>query len=356
MKENLLRLFFLFLFTFLFPHLIYSAPPLVKVITARKKELAYLKEYIGHVESVKSVDVRPRVEGYLEAVRFKEGSYVKKGQILYIIEQAPYIAELDLAKAKLKEAEAHLFKAKQRVKRLRSAMPESISKTDMDNALAQLMLAKAEVLEAKARLKKAKIYLGYTVIKAPISGLVGKSYVKEGNLVGPQTGPLCKIFQIDPIRVVYSISETDMNQLRLALKHQLKVRIRLADKRIYPIDGEIDFVDNHVDINTGTFSIWAIFSNPEHILFPGMYVTVIPVVKQKKSKIFIPQKCVLEDKKGYYVLIVDSKNRVKVRRIVIGKMLKDEWEVVSGLSEGERVIVEGILKVKPGQVVNIEEF
>jgi membrane fusion protein (multidrug efflux system) len=176
----------LFLLTIFSSHLLYAAP-LVKVITVKKKKLVYLKEYIGHVESIRSVDIKPRVEGYLEEVRFKEGSYVEKGQILYVIEQAPYIAELNLAKAKLKEAEAHLFKAKQRVKRLRSAMPESISKTDMDDALAQLMLAKAEVLEAKARLKKAQIYLGYTVIKAPISGLVGKSFVKEGNLVSPRT-------------------------------------------------------------------------------------------------------------------------------------------------------------------------
>ena len=351
MKGNLPKLVFFLLIVFS-SHLL-NAAPLVRVITVKKKELNYSKEYVGHVESIRSVDIKPRVEGYLEKVRFKEGSYVKKGQTLYVIEQAPYIAELDLAKAKLEEARAHLFKAKQRVKRLRSAMPESISKTDMDNALAELMLAKAEVLEAKARIKEAKINLGYTVIKAPISGIVGKSFVKEGNLVGPQTGPLCRIFQIDPIRVVYSISETDINQLRLALKHQLKVRIRLPDKSIYPIDGEIDFVDNHMDIDTGTFSIWAVFSNPEHILFPGMYVTTIPMVKQKKSKNLIPQKCILEDKKGYYVLTVDKKNRVKVKRIVIGRMLKNEWEVISGLSEGERVIVEGILKVRPGQVVNI---
>ena len=272
-----------------------------------------------------------------------------------MIEQAPYIAELDLAKAKLEEAKAHLFKAKQRVKRLCSAMPESISKTDMDNALADLMLAKAEVLEAKARVKEAKIYLGYTIIKAPISGLVGKSFVKEGNLVGPQTGPLCRIFQVEPIRVVYSISETDLDQLRLSLKHQLRVKIRLSDKSIYPMDGEIDFVDNNVDIKTATISIWAIFPNPKHILLPGMFVTAIPIVRYKKSTILIPQRSVLEDKKGHYVLVVDKENKVQVKRITIGRMLKNEWEIVSGLSEGERIIVEGILKVRPGQVVKIKE-
>lgn len=341
-------------FLFLFPFSLSSAAPVVKIEVVRKKAISSAKEYIAHVEAIRTVDIKPRIEGYLEQVRFKEGDYVKKGQVLYVIEQEPYIAEVELAKALLKEAQAHLYRAKKRLQRLRSAMPESISRTDMDNAIADLMLAKAEVKEAKARLKKAKIYLGYTVIKAPIDGLIGKSFVKEGNLVSPSSPALCRIVQIEPIRVVYSLSETESEQIMLSLKKELKVRVKLPDGKIYPFFGKIDFIDNQVDPKTGTLSVWALFPNPDHILLPGMYVTAIPMLKQEKEVILIPQKAVLEDKLGHYVLLVDDKGRVRIRRIRLGSMIKNEWEVLSGLSEGERIVIEGILKVRPGEVVDFK--
>lgn len=344
---------FVLLWWIFFPFSLYAAP-MVKVITVKPRDINALKEYVGHVEAIRTVDVKPRVEGYLEQVRFREGDYIKKGEILYIIEQEPYMAEVEAAKAALKKAEAHLFKAEQRLKRLRAATPESISKTDMDDAMADVMLAKAEILEAKARLRRAKIDLGYTVIKAPISGIIGKSFIKKGNLVSPATGSLCRIIQIDPIRVVYSVSERDMRQIRWSLEHALDVKIRLPNGEMFPLSGDIDFVDNHVDPDTGTVAVWAVFDNPERVLLPGMYVTAIPVLKKAKKIITVPQKAVLEDKKGAYVLLVNKDNCVETRRIEIGNMLGTEWEVLSGLSEGDRVIVQGILKVRPGQLVNIE--
>ncbi len=347
MKRYLILFFLLIL-----PLSLYAAP-FVKVITIKKRKISLKKEYVAHVEAIRTVDIRPRIEGYLEEVRFKEGDYVKKGEILYVIEQEPYKAEVELSKARVKKAEAHLFRARQRLKRLRAASPESISKTDMDNAIADLMLAKAELSEAKAALWKAKIYLGYTIIRAPISGIIGKSFVKEGNLVSPRSGPLCRIVQIDPIRVVYSVSEADLKEISLSLKKMLKVKIRLPDGSIYPMEGEINFVDNHVDIKTGTISVWAIFPNPDHILIPGMYVTAIPTPKKEKTIILVPQRAVLEDRKGNYVLLVDKENRVQIRRIKIGKMIGSEWEVLSGLFERDRVIVEGILHVRVGQKIKI---
>jgi len=344
------------LFLIFTPSILHAAPPLVKIIKVAEKSISPLKEYVGHVEAIKIVDIMPRVEGYLEQVRFKEGEYVHEGEILYIIEQAPYIAEVDSAKAALEKAKAHLFRAKQRLKRLRAASPESISKTDMDNAIADVMSAKAEINEAKARLKRAKIDLGYTVIKAPISGLVGKSFIKKGNLVSPSTRrPLCRIVQIDPIRVVYSISERDINEIQMSLKNEFKVKIKLPNGKIYPIAGDIDFVDNHIDPKTGTVAIWAIFPNPDRILLPGMYVTAILILKKPKKMLTIPQSAVLEDKKGKYVLIVNKNNCVEIRRIKTGTMIGTEWTVISGISVGDKVIVQGILKVKPGQFVSIIE-
>ncbi len=348
-----IKLFFLLHLALLSPLSLYAFPT-VKIITLKSKEINPSKEYVGHVEAIRTVDVKPRVEGYLEQVRFREGDYVKEGKILYIIEQEPYMAEVDAAKAALEKARAHLFKAKQRLKRLCAAIPESISKTDMDDAKADVMSAKAEIMEARARLKRARIDLGYTVIKAPVSGIIGKSFIKKGNLVGPTTGPMCRIIQIDPIRVVYSVSERDMEQIRLSQEHLLNVRIRLPNGKIFPAYGSIDFVDNHVDQDTGTVAVWAVFSNPKMVLLPGMYVTAIPMLRKSKRVITIPQEAVLEDKKGSYVLLVNKDNRVEIRRIKIGDMLGTEWVVLSGVSAGDRIIVQGILKVKPGQLINIE--
>ncbi len=327
----------------------------VRVITVKRKIFELNKEYVGRVEAIREVYVKSRVEGYIEEVRFKEGDYVKKGQILYVIDQKPYIAEVELAKAILEKAKAHLFKARQHLKRLRSASPESVSKIDLDDALADLMLAKAELLEAKARLKKAKINLGYTLIKAPIDGIVGKSFLKEGNLVGPNTGPLCRIVQIDPIRVVYSVSEKDLDEIQLSLKKMFSVKLKLPDGSMYSECGEIDFVDNHVDPKTGTIAIWAMFKNPKRLLEPGMYVIAIPFLKEKKAFITVPQSAVLEDKKGKFVLVVNREEEVEIRRIKVSFMAGTEWVVKEGLKEGEKVIVQGILKVRPGQKVKAFE-
>ena len=344
---------FILLWLILFSSSIY-ARPVVRIITVKAREVNPSKEYVGHVEAIRIVDVKPRVEGYLEQVRFREGDYVKEGEILYVIEQEPYRAEVDAARAALKEAEAHFYKASQRLKRLKAASPESISKTDMDDAIADVMLARAEIMQAKASLRRAKIDLGYTVIKAPISGVIGKSFIKKGNLVGPTTSAMCRIIQMDPIRVVYSVSERDMDQIRWSSKHLLKVKIKLPNGKISPLYGKIDFVDNHVDPDTGTLAVWAVFPNPDRMLLPGMYVTAIPILKRAKRVIMIPQRTVLEDKKGTYVLLVNRDKRVEIRRIKIGNMRGTEWEVLSGISEGDRIIVQGILKVRPGQLVNVQ--
>ncbi len=330
-------------------------PPIVKVITVKEKEINLSKEYVGHVEAIRTVCIKPRISGYLKEVRFKEGDFVKKGEILYVIEQEPYKAEVDAANAALEEARAYFFRANQKLKRLKAAKPESISRTSMDAAIADVMQAKAEISQAEARLRKAKIYLGYTIIRAPFSGLVGKSFIKKGNLVTPSAGFLCRIVQIDPIRVVYSISERDINEIRLSLKREFTIKIRLPNGKIYPQYGKIDFVDNHIDPKTGTLAVWALFPNKNRLLLPGMYVTAIPILKMAKKIVTIPQASVLEDKNGKYVLIVNKKKMIEIRRIKVGSMIGTEWSVISGLSVGDKVVVQGILKVKPGQIVNVEK-
>lgn len=321
------------------------------------------EKYIGHIESIESIDLRARVEGYLEKINFKEGSFVKKGQILYVIEQAPYKARVVAARAQVTQAEADFFKAKTRLERLRSAQPESVPKTDLDDAIAARDLARGRLDEAKANLELAEINLSYTTVEAPITGRIGKSLYKEGDLVGPSSQPMAEIVRMDPIRVVFSMSENQgeliMNAMRDAEKGDsssiLSVSLEFPGGNAYPQMGEIDFVNNRVDPDTGTIAIWARFENPEGRLVPGEYVRVFLEEAKQEMTPAVAQTAVQRDNEGAFVYVVDEKNKVEQRRITTGPTMNNKFIVFSGLKQGEKVIVQGIQKVKPGMTVNIEK-
>lgn len=334
-------------------------PPVVTVAVVTEQDVNPPTEYVGHVEAIQYVDLRARVEGFLERVDFKEGGNVKAGDLLYVIEQAPYRARVDAASAQVAQARAMLQKATQHLKRLRAARPESVPATEMDDAIAEEYQARARLKAARAGLKIARIDLGYTIIKAPISGRIGKTAYTKGNLVNLLSGPLARIVQMDPVRVVYSVSENDIPVIRRALHDAthggqdllLAPRLRLPDGQVYKMTGHVDFVDNQVDPSTGTIAVRAIFSNPDGILIPGQYVTVL--VQRRKPKIMpvVPQSAVLINRKGRYVLVVDSDNRAVARFITIGPAIGTLWAVKSGLRAGERIIVQGLQKVRPGQKI-----
>jgi len=225
--------------------------------------------------------------------------------------------------------------------------------------VAEELRAKAQFEQANANLQIAQINLGYTSIKAPINGRIGRTAFTKGNLVGPNSGALARIVQLDPIRVVYSISENDLTAINMALKDAergknnpvLMPRIKLADGQILKIEGHVDFVDNTVNVSTGTIAVRALFKNPKVILIPGQYVTVLVARKEPKPMPVVPQAAVLEDHNGRYVLLVDDQNRVAVRRVKTGPVVGANWAVESGLAVNDKVIVEGIQKVRPGQIV-----
>ncbi len=268
-----------------------APPPLVRVKPVTLQDVNPPREYVGHVQAIQTVDIQPRVRGYLEEVRFKEGDTVTQGDILYKIEQAPYAADVEAERARVEKAKATLYRATQHLKRLKAARRESVPATDMDNAVAAEREAGARLEEARALLKTALINLDYTIIKAPITGRIGRTAFTKGNLVGPETGPMARIVQMDPIRVVYSVSENELPVIQAAMKDAsslektpiLVPRIRLPNANTYPHDGQVDFVDNEVDPKTGTIAIWAVFPNPKGILVPGMYVTVL--VRKSKPKL-----------------------------------------------------------------------
>ena len=334
-------------------------PPLVTVAAATLQDVNPSAEYVGHIEAIQAVDIRARVEGFLEQVNFKEGDFVKAGDVLYLIEQAPYQAKVAADKARLSQAEAELDRANRHLKRLRSARPESIRATDMDDAVAGQLRAQAQLAEARATLTRSELDLGYTTIKAPISGRLGRTAFTRGNLVNQASGPLARIVQLDPIRVVYSISQNDLTTIQMALKDSsqnnndpiLIPRIKLSNGTIYDSPGQVDFVNNQVDAGTGTIAVWAVFGNHDGLLLPGQYVTVL--VRQSKAQMLpvIPQSAIQEDREGRYVLVVDGDNRVLQRRVKTGPLVGVMWAIESGLAAQEKVIVEGVQKVRPGMVV-----
>ena len=336
-----------------------GGPPLVTVMVVTEQDVNPPAQYVGHVEAIQAVDLRARVEGFLEQVSFKEGSDVHSGDLLYVIEQTPYQARVDVNRAIVAQAEASLNKASQHLSRLRAARAESVPATDMDNAVAEELSARARLAEAKANLTTAQINLGYTQVKAPIRGRIGRTAYTKGNLVNHASGALARIVQLDPIRVVYSISENDLAAIRAAMKDaaggrknpMLAPSIKLPGGQILKTAGQIDFVDNTVDPGTGTIAVRALFDNPDRMLLPGQYVTVMVTRSKPKLMPMVSQRAVLEDHDGRYVLVVDDQNRVSMRRIKTGPLIDVNWAVASGLAASEKVIVDGVQKARPGQIV-----
>ena len=335
-------------------------PPLVKVTPIIEQEINPPAEYVGHVEAIQSVEIQARVKGFLEQVNFKEGSDVQAGDLLYVIEQTPYQAKVAADKASVAHAQATLNKTSQYLKRVRSVRSGGISASDLDTAVAEELQAKARLLEMQAALKLSELDLEYSKIRAPISGRIGRTRLTRGNLCEPDSGPLARIVQLNPIRVLYSISENDLAAIQAILKdsfdhkkHQSLVpRIKLLNDNVLENSGRIDFIDNIVDRETGTIAVRAIFDNSDGLLLPGQYVTILIRQSQGERLPVIPQAAVLEDRKGRYVLVVDKQNQVEKRRITTGALVAGyRWAVTSGLKTGELVIIEGLQKVKPGQTV-----
>jgi membrane fusion protein (multidrug efflux system) len=334
-------------------------PPLVTVASVTLQDVNPPAEYVGHVEAIQAVDLRARVEGFLEQVNFKEGDIVQEGDLLYFIEQAVYKTRVAADKARVAQAEAELDRANRHLKRLQAARPASIRATDMDDAVAAQLRAQAQLSEARATLNRSQLDLGYTTIEAPINGRLGRTAFTKGNLVGPTSGPLARIVQLDPIRVVYSISENNLTAMQMALKDSTKEakdpilipRIKLPNGEMYATVGQVDFVNNEVDAGTGTIAVWAVFDNHDGLLLPGQYVTVLVSQSEAEMLPVVPQSAIQEDREGRYVLVVDDENRVLQRRVKTGPVIGGMWAIESGLTAKETVIVQGVQKVSPGMVV-----
>ena len=336
-----------------------APPPLVTVVAVTERDVNRLTEYVGHVEAVQTVNLTARVSGVLEQLLFQEGSDVRVGNLLYLIEPAPYQVKVAANQANVAKAQVILKRTGQHLQRLQTVRTGGVSIADLEVAEAAEVQARAELQEAQADLRLAEIELGYTRVVAPIGGRIGATALTQGNLCGPTSGVLAQIVQLDPIRVIFSISENDISALMVAQADAaskstngiMKPRLQLADGKLLEGFGQIDFVDNRVDPTTGTVAVRALFANPDGLLLPGQYVSIVAGRSREKLLPVISQAAVLEDRNGRYVLVVNDQNQVEQRPITTGATIGSSWAVETGLIAGEKVIVQGVQKVRPGQLV-----
>jgi membrane fusion protein, multidrug efflux system len=345
-----------------------SMMPEVSVVTIQSKPLVITTELAGRTSANLMADVRPQVGGIIQRRLFVEGSDVKAGQVLFQIDPALYKAALDNANAALARSEASLPAIRLKAERLKALLGDkAVSKQDYDDAAAALKQIQADIEYGKASVDTARINLKYTSITAPISGRIGKSNVTEGTLVAAQQPTvLATIQKLDPMYVDVPQSTSEVLRLRRGLKEgrlnqngadQKKVSLIMEDGTAYPLTGTLQFQDVTVDPTTGSVILRMIFPNPNNFLLPGMFVRAVVQEGINKQAILIPQQAVSRDPKGNpLTLIVDAESKVQLRMLTLDRAIGDQWLVSSGIAPGERVIIEGMQKVKPGIPVKAIPF
>lgn len=340
-------------------------PPAVTVQTPEQRRVEVFTEYTGSTQGYSSVDVRARVEGYLDKINFSPSSRVKAGDLLFVIEQAPFQAKVDQAKADLATAQAQLQLADATLIRKESAFKDrAVSEVDVIQARAEKAQAEASVKAADAALESAKINFDYTVIHAPTEGRVSRNLVDRGNLVGAgEATLLTTVVDDDPLYAYFNIAESDLleylthkaeNQkkgLQNEIKDPPKVYMGSGNTGEFPFVGRIDYIDNTVDPGTGTIQLRGVFPNPDGALLPGMFVRVrIPVGVLEKA-LLVPEVAVASDQGGRYLLVVDANDVVQYRKIELGPPEGDQRVILKGIEANDRVIVNGLQKARPGSKV-----
>jgi len=336
-----------------------KSPPSVVVAPVVSKDVSERDEYVGRVQAQNTVQLQARVEGFLEKKEFTEGEMVKKGQLLFVIEQGPYQATLSQNEASLAGAQATLKNEEVNLKRQKILQSRGdVSVAGLDSAIATQATADASVKEAQAQLDTAKINLGYTEIHSPIDGRISAVNVDVGNLVSSSSGTLATVTSVDPIYVNFNPAESKiLEQRRKGIidgnEVKLTPRLIFSDGSTYAHAGTFDYVDTTVSQTTNTVKLRAVFPNPNNLLTPGQYVRVVVQPKEPKTALVVPQGAVQLDKSGHYVLTVDGQGKVVKKQITVGAQIASDWVVTAGLNKGDRVIVGGLQKVSPGEVVKV---
>jgi RND family efflux transporter MFP subunit len=363
--------------------------PVVEVASVEQRDVPVYGEWIGTLTGQVNADVKAQVTGYLLTRNYKEGSFVRKGQILFEIDPRPFQAVLDQARGQLAQAQAQLAQDQAQLStaeanQLKSqldvekygplAKVDAVSKQDFDNATqtnlankAQVKAAEAAIASAKAQIEAgeaavetATINLSFTRLISPIDGIAGIAQAQVGDLVSTSSGTLTTVSTLDPIRDYFAVSEQEYLALQKRFsnpdKDHWKLQLILADGTTYPQEGEFYFADRQVNPNTGAIELAALFPNPGSLLRPGQYGKVRAMIREQQNAALIPQAAVNEQQGSYIVAVVDKDNRVSMRPVQVGERMSTMWVIQNGLKAGDRVIVEGQQNLKPGMTVRTKPF
>lgn len=347
----------------------------LEVFEVNPQTVPVYKEYVGQIYGKSDIPIRARVEGFLDKIHFKEGSAVKKGQMLYSIDPDSYKQDVSSQESKLAQSKTNLVQKESDLERIEPlAEIDAISKRELDMARAQRDAARSEVKSAEASLKIAEINLGYSNIYAPIDGVIGKTLAREGEFVGKDPNPviLNTVSAVDSIRMQFFLSENEYlaiaREYLVARKDntkisrndddELAVQLIFSDKSIYEHKGRVDFIDRNVDPNTGSILLQASFPNPQHLIRPGQFARVKINVRNAENALLVPQKCLIELQGRYSLFVVTKENKIESRQVEVGDVVDDFWLINSGLKAGDKVVLEGIQKVRAGMEIipNIVKF
>ena len=350
-------------------------PPDVEVVQVEQKDIPIWKEWIGTLEGFVNAQIKPQVTGYLLRQTYTDGSFVKKGQLLFEIDPRTFEAALDRTKGQLANAEGQLATARANQVKTQLdvnrytplAKEQAISQQDLDNAIqaneaaqAQVQAAKAQVEAAKAEVATTQLNVGFTKVVSLIDGIAGIAQAQIGDLVS-QSSLLTTVSTLDPIKVYFPVSEREYLDYvsenptaakRAAQETRLELQLVLANGSVYPQKGIFSLADRQVDVKTGTLRLQGIFPNPGNVLRPGQFAHIRATIKTAKGALLVPQRAVTELQGNYQVAVVSSDNTVEIRPVKVGDQVGTQWIIENGLKPGERVVAEGIQKVRPGAIVN----
>jgi len=338
-----------------------AAPLQVQVVTVTPQDVPIYQQWIGSLDGSTNAQIRAQVSGYLVAQKYKEGGFVKKGDVLFQIDNRVFKAAFNQAQAQLDVAQAQLGKTDLDVKRLTPLLEtKAISQEELDDANQANLAAKASVEAAKATVAQNQLNLDFTDVTSLIDGIAGTAQAQIGDLIGPNSGVLTTVSTIDPIRAYFSISEQSYLAFcrqftnaedRGAYRSEMQLQLILSDGSAYPLPGTWFFTSRQVDINTGTLQVAALFPNPDSILRPGQYAQVRAKTETRHGAILVPQRAVTELQGSYQVAVADAQNKAHIMTVQVGDQIGNDWLINKGLEAGDQVIVEGTQKAREGTAV-----
>ncbi len=337
-------------------------PPVVEVATVVQQDTPIYSEWVATLDGYVNAQIQPRVPGYIIRQNYKEGSVVRKGEVLFEIDPRPFKAALDQAKAQLAQAEAQLGKASLDVERdTPLAQARAIAQSQLDTEIQAKLGAQALVQAGRANVEQAELNMEFTKVTSLVGGIAGIAQVQIGNLVGA-TSVLTSVSQVDPIKAYFTVSEQEFMDFHRRFpteesveqqRRHISLELLLADGRVYERAGTIYFADRQVNPATGAIRIAGVFANPNNLLRPGSYGRIRASVRTQNAALLVPQRAVIEIQGGYQVAVVGGDNKVSIRPVAVGERVGKMWIITEGLKAGERVVVEGLMKVRDGIPVRV---